>query len=56
MALSGPRSYHGELRDEPFVNGEGRHEIGAAEIDDAVAALWRAWAALLAILALIVAV
>ena len=56
VALSGPRSYHGELRDEPFVNGEGRHEIGAAEIDDAVAALWRAWAALLAILALIVAV
>lgn len=51
VALSGPRSYHGELRDEPFVNEAGRHEIGAAEIDDAVQSLWRAWAALAAVLA-----
>ncbi len=46
IALSGPRAYHGEMRDEPFVNDEGRHEISAVEIDDAVQSLWRAWAAL----------
>jgi len=53
VALSGPRSYHGKMRDEPFVNETGRHEIGAAEIDDAVQSLWRAWAALVAVVALI---
>ncbi|HCQ66285.1 MAG TPA: adenosylcobinamide-phosphate synthase [Rhodobacteraceae bacterium] len=53
VALSGPRSYHGEMRDEPFVNDEGRHEIGAGEIDDAVGSLWRAWAALAAAMLLI---
>ena len=45
VALSGPRSYHGEARAFPFVNDAGRHEIGPAEIDDAVQNLWRAWAA-----------
>ncbi len=54
VALSGPRSYHGALRDEAFVNESGRHRIGAAEIDDAVQSLWRAWAALAAGLALMV--
>lgn len=43
VALSGPRSYHGQRRDYPFVNAGGRHAIGAAEIDGAVAALWRGW-------------
>ena len=54
VALSGPRSYHGKMRDEPFVNEAGRHEIGGAEIDDAVQALWRGWAALVVGLALVV--
>jgi adenosylcobinamide-phosphate synthase len=48
VALSGPRSYHGARRDEPFVNPEGRHEAGAADIDRAVTILWRVWAALAA--------
>ena len=52
VALSGPRSYHGEMREFPFVHPEGRREIGAGEIDAAVAVLWRAWAILLAALAL----
>jgi len=56
IALSGPRSYHGEMRDEAFVNEAGRQEIGAAEIDDAVKGLWRAWAALAAALVLLVLV
>jgi len=49
VALSGPRSYHGEPRDYPFVNENGRHEIGAAEIDGAVAILWKSWGLALAI-------
>ncbi len=53
VALSGPRSYHGALREEPFVNDAGRHEIGAAEIDDAVQGLWRGWAALVVTLVVI---
>lgn len=55
VALSGPRSYHGEMREFPFVHPEGRREIGAGEIDAAVAVLWRAWAILLAALALVAA-
>jgi adenosylcobinamide-phosphate synthase len=53
VALSGPRSYDGEMRDYPFVNPAGRRAIGAAEIDGAVAVLWRAWAGLAAAAALI---
>lgn len=51
IALAGPRSYHGERRDFPFVNEAGRHEIGAADVDEAVKSLWRAWAAALGLLA-----
>lgn len=47
VALSGPRSYEGQLRDYPFVHGAGRHDLGPAEIDRAVSALWRCWGALL---------
>ncbi|PIE08329.1 MAG: adenosylcobinamide-phosphate synthase [Rhodobacterales bacterium] len=53
VALSGPRSYHGEIRDEPFVNPEGHRDIGAAEIHAAVTSLWRAWGGLAAALALL---
>ena len=51
VALSGPRSYHGERRDVPWVHPEGRRAIGAAEVEAAVRALWRAWAILLALAA-----
>ena len=44
VALAGPRSYHGELQDLPFVNRDGRHAVGAGEIDACVRALWRSWA------------
>ncbi|MEM1236153.1 MAG: adenosylcobinamide-phosphate synthase CbiB [Pseudomonadota bacterium] len=47
IALSGPRAYEGELRDFPFVNAPGRRDLGPADIDNAVSALWRAWAAAL---------
>ncbi|MCF1708063.1 adenosylcobinamide-phosphate synthase CbiB [Tabrizicola sp. J26] len=56
VALSGPRSYHGEKRDFPWVWPEGRREIGPTEIDAACAALWRSWAAFLIIVLLLMAV
>ena len=43
IALSGPRSYDGVLRDYPFVNGDGEHDLGAAHIDNAVNVLWKTW-------------
>ncbi len=49
VSLSGPRSYHGERRDFPWVWPEGRDDIGPDQIDAACSALWRAWAALLAL-------
>lgn len=53
VALSGPRSYHGEMRDFPWVWSEGRRDIGPDTIDAAVSALWRAWALMLALVAVI---
>lgn len=53
VALSGPRSYHGVARDFPWVWPEGRHDAGPADIDAACRALWRAWAALLGLTALL---
>lgn len=47
VALSGPRAYDGAMREYPFVNPEGQRDIGPAEIDTAVNALWRGWAGLL---------
>lgn len=44
VALSGPRSYHGETRDFPWVWPEGRRDPGPRDIDAACGALWRAWA------------
>lgn len=45
VALAGPRSYDGQMRDLAWVNGDGRRDLGAADIDAATAVLWRAWAA-----------
>lgn len=53
VALSGPRSYHGVRRDFPWVWPEGRRDAGPADIDRAVAALWRAWGLLLAMVIVI---
>lgn len=43
VALSGPRAYHGEMRDYPWVNPNGR-EATPRDIDAACARLWAAWA------------
>ncbi len=53
VALAGPRSYDGALRDYPFVNPEGRHALDAADIEAAIRALWRAWALALALVLLL---
>jgi adenosylcobinamide-phosphate synthase len=53
VALSGPRAYHGEMRDYPWVHPEGRRDPGPADIDAACTALWRAWAAMFALTAVI---
>ncbi|SFR33372.1 adenosylcobinamide-phosphate synthase CbiB [Litoreibacter janthinus] len=52
VALSGPRSYDGTLREEPFVNPEGRQDLGSDDIDAAVAALWKTWGLTLVFVAL----
>lgn len=49
VALSGPRSYGGLRKDYPWVWPEGRRDPGADDIDAAADALWRVWAALLAV-------
>lgn len=50
-ALSGPRSYEGQLKDYSYVHPEGRRDLGPDDIDAAVVALWRSWALALALVA-----
>ncbi|MGI9369141.1 MAG: adenosylcobinamide-phosphate synthase CbiB [Ruegeria sp.] len=50
IALAGPRSYHGEIRDLAWVNGDARTEIGAYEVFRACDMLWRIWGLALAVL------
>lgn len=47
VALSGPRSYHGEERHYPWIWPEGRRDPGPAGIEAAAGALWRAWGLML---------
>ncbi|WP_232831558.1 adenosylcobinamide-phosphate synthase CbiB [Pseudogemmobacter bohemicus] len=49
IALSGPRSYNGEMRWYSWVWPEGRRDAGPGDIDAACRALWRAWGLMLAI-------
>ena len=53
VSLSGPRSYHGQMREFPRVWLEGRRDAGPADIDRAVAALWRTWGLMTAAILLI---
>ncbi len=43
IALAGPRSYDGKMRDLAWVNGAARHDIGAYDIEASVAMLWKVW-------------
>lgn len=49
IALAGPRSYNGRMQSFPWVWPEGRRDAGAADIEAACHALWRAWALMLVI-------
>lgn len=53
VALSGPRSYEGTLRDFPFVNASGRKDTNAADIEGSVQILWKVWGVCLAICAIL---
>lgn len=56
VALSGPRSYEGEMRDFPWVNAEGVRDIGPKEIDQSVDLLWSGWLVMLGFVILVVVV
>ncbi|WP_106745298.1 adenosylcobinamide-phosphate synthase CbiB [Yoonia maritima] len=44
IALSGPRSYDGQMHDFPYVNGGGERDLTPVHVDQAVDALWKTWA------------
>ncbi|WP_039018938.1 adenosylcobinamide-phosphate synthase CbiB [Halocynthiibacter namhaensis] len=48
VALAGPRSYEGEMRDFPWVNEQGRQNANEADIEAACLVLWKSWAIVLA--------
>jgi adenosylcobinamide-phosphate synthase len=55
VALAGPRSYDGSMRDFPWVNPAGRRDLAAVDIDRSIGMLWKAWglaAGLVALLAI----
>jgi adenosylcobinamide-phosphate synthase len=49
IALAGPRVYGGEVTDDPYLNAEGRHAAGPADIEAAVRLIWRAWGGVLVV-------
>ena len=53
VALAGPRTYSGVETDFAFVNPGGRLAVSPADIDRAIAALWRSWFAGCAVLAVL---
>ncbi|GHF04955.1 cobalamin biosynthesis protein CobD [Aliiroseovarius zhejiangensis] len=56
VALSGPRSYEGEMRSFPWVNAEGTRYIGPKEIDQSVDLLWAGWFVMLGFVILLAVV
>lgn len=44
IALAGPRSYDGQVRDLAWVNGDANRQIGPDKIDASITMLWRVWA------------
>lgn len=47
VALSGPRSYDGEMRDFDYIHAKGRKAIGPDAIEAATTKLWQVWGVLL---------
>lgn len=48
VRLAGPRTYQGQIVDDPWMNPEGRDIAGPDEIMECINLLWRAWAVMLA--------
>lgn len=44
IALAGPRSYHGQIKDLAWVNGTGKRDLGPPDIDAAISIVWKSWA------------
>lgn len=53
VAISGPRSYHGQMAAYPWVWPEGKRDLGPEDIDRTVTALWRGWAGMVALVSLV---
>ncbi|MEM0987377.1 MAG: adenosylcobinamide-phosphate synthase CbiB [Pseudomonadota bacterium] len=49
LAIAGRRVYPDRVVDDPYLNEEGRHDIGPADIERAIQLLWRAWGLMLAL-------
>lgn len=43
IALSGPRSYDGQMQDFPYANPNGIRELDANHIDEVIVLLWKVW-------------
>ena len=43
IALAGPRSYHGQVEDLAWVNGQGRRDLTPTDIDTAISMVWKTW-------------
>lgn len=52
IALSGPRSYDGAVREMPWLNEDGRKELTSLDIKDTIALLWRTWLAVITLIAI----
>ncbi|NVO24490.1 adenosylcobinamide-phosphate synthase CbiB [Donghicola mangrovi] len=56
VALSGPRAYHGQMLDFPWVHPAGDRTPGPAQINAACGALWRAWVGMVLLAVVVVIV
>ena len=54
IALAGPRSYDGQMTDDPFVNPDGKKDLGPIDVEDAVSVINRSWLGLVLTLAVLV--
>ena len=50
VAISGPRIYDGVKTTDAYVNAQGRHDLGPADITGAIRVIWRSWGLLFLVL------
>lgn len=56
VALGGPRSYGGEITDDPYLNVAGRHFVSEKDIGAAIAVFWRTMTVLAVLVAILAVV